>query len=195
MAVPLSQLGHLLVYLIRYGPAASFQESYGAHAYFPSVAKASAGLLGLLVLTAVALVGLARLVGSKRAAGQRQAPAASLGELVAVLMPLQLAIFIGQETIELLAAGGLTGLGDVPLLWGLAGQLPLAFLAALFLRWASIAVERAIDRLRFWLDVVAAPPTLAAPVAAAPVPVVSLAGADRSMAGRMRGPPRLSGAP
>lgn len=192
MAVPLSQLGHLLVYFMRYGPANSLQESYGAHAYFPSVAKASAGLLGLLVLVAVVLIGLARLVGRRRIAGQRQVPAAALPELVAVLLPLQLAIFIGQETIELLATGRLTSLEDVPLLWGLAGQLPVALLAAIFLRWASIAVERAIDRLSFWLDLVAAPPTLTASVAAAPVPVVILAGADRSMAGRKRGPPRLS---
>ena len=120
MAVPLSQLGHLLVYFMRYGPANSLQESYGAHAYFPSVAKASAGLLGLLVLVAVILVGLARLVGRRRIAGQRQVPAAALPELVAVLLPLQLAIFIGQETIELLATGRLTSLEDVPLLWGLA---------------------------------------------------------------------------
>lgn len=192
MAVPLSQLGHLLVYLVRYGLAGSFHESHGAHAYFPSIAKASAGLVGLLVLLAVALVALARLAGARRVTGHRRASAAALPELVAVLLPLQLAIFIAQETIELLAAGRLTGVGDVPLLWGLAGQLPVALLAALFLRWASIAVERAIDRLRFWLDLVVGPPTLAAPVTAAPVPVVSLAGADCSMAGRKRGPPRLS---
>ena len=194
MAVPLSQLGHVLAYIARYGLAGSFHESYGAHAYFPSIAKASAGLVGLLLLVAVALVGLARLVGSRRVTGQRRAQAAALPELVAVLVPLQLAIFIAQETIELLAAGRLTGLGDVPFLWGLAGQLPVALLAALFLRWASIAVERAIDRLRFWLDLVVPPPTMAAPVAAATAPVVSLAGADRSMAGRKRGPPQLSSA-
>jgi hypothetical protein len=195
MAVPLSQLGHILVYLVRYGLAGSFHESHGAHAYFPSIAKASAGLVGLLVLVAVALVGLARLVGARRVTGQRRSPAAALPELVAVLLPLQLAIFIAQETIELLAAGHLTGLGDVPLLWGLAGQLPVALLAAIFLRWASIAVERAIDRLRFSLDLVVAPRSLAAPLAAAPVPVVSwAAAADGSMAGRKRGPPRLSSA-
>ena len=192
MAVPLSQLGHVLSYLVRYGLGGSFHESYGAHGYFPSIAKASAGLVGLLVLVAVALVGLARLVGSTRITDQRRAQAAALSELVAVLLPLQLAIFIAQETIELLVAGRLTSLGDVPFLWGLAGQLPVALLAALFLRWGSIAVERAIDRLRFWLDLVVAPPTLAATVAAVPAPVVSLAGADRSMAGRKRGPPRLS---
>jgi hypothetical protein len=190
LALPLSQLGHLLAYLLRYGPAGLARESFGAHTYFPSVAGTSVGLLGLLVLAAVAVVGLARLVESRRSPGRQRSPRLALAELVAVLLPLQLAIFTAQETAELALAGHLNGLGDLPLLWGLAGQVPVACLGALFLRWASVAVEDAIGRLHFWLDLAVAPAPLLARPAVAPLPVLGPLSADGRMAGRKRGPPR-----
>lgn len=193
MAAPLSQLGHLLAYLVRYWPSGWSHESFGTHAYFPTMAGTSAGLLGLVVLATLAVVGLARLLVGRRHSSRRRTRGAALADLVAVLLPLQLAIFVTQETTELVLAGQLHSLADVPILWGLAGQVPVAGLAALFLHWASIAVERAIDRLNVWLDVVVASPRLTPPSPQLAQVLGLAATADGPTAGLERGPPpRLS---
>jgi hypothetical protein len=192
VTVPLSQLGHMLAYVLHYGAAAWPRQSFGDHAYFPLVVKTSAGLVGLLVLAALATVGLARLMRARRSADVT--PRSVRGrDLLVLLLPLQLAIFTTQEAVELTLAGQLHSLSDVPLLWGLAGQLPVACLAAVFLRWGAVAVPRAIHRLTLWLELAAEPPPLAtlvpAPSAGAVGPHPTGAG---PMAGRKRGPPEPS---
>lgn len=190
---PLSQLGHILGYVFHYGPASWPRQGLGAHAYFPVVAKTSAGLVGLLVLATLAAIGLARLLRARRSAPGTLPRPAPLGELIAVLVPLQVAIFVAQETVELTLAGQLNGVGDVPILWGLAGQLPVACLAALFLHWGSIAVPSAMRRLSLWLEPIAAAPPLPALVAAPAAHALPLAtSVERSMARRKRGPPLRS---
>jgi hypothetical protein len=71
----------------------------------------------------------------------------SLLDLAAVLFVLQLAAYVVQETAEA-AAGGFPrpGLEDL-LLWGSAGQLPVAALAALVLGWIEARLETAMVEL------------------------------------------------
>jgi hypothetical protein len=191
LSVPLSQLGHLVAYLLRYGPSAWSQQTVGVHAYFPSVAKTSATALGVVALGALAVVGVARLVEGVRSPGGRRPSRAPLLTLLAVLLPLQLAIFTTQETTEAVLAGHLHGFGDVPLLWGLAGQAPVACLAALFLAWASIAIDEAIHGFRVWLDRVVAPPPLPVLVAGTTSSGRNLGTPfDSSTTCPKRGPPR-----
>jgi hypothetical protein len=191
MTGPLSQLGHLLAYLLHYGGAARPRQSMGAHAYFPLVAKTSAGAAGLLVLGALAAAGVAALLRARRATPAERAPGIPVLRLLAVLLPLQLAIFTMQEAAELTATGQLRSLADLPLLWGLAGQVPVACLAAVFLHWASIAVTRAARGLSMALAAASGPAPLVALVAAPPVPAPAPAApAAGPMAGRKRGPPR-----
>lgn len=58
------------------------------------VARTSAGFLGLVLLAAIAVVGLGRLLEGRRSPGRQRVRGAVLADLVAVLLPLQLAIFI-----------------------------------------------------------------------------------------------------
>lgn len=191
MTGPLSQLGHMLAYLLHYGGAAWPRQAIGAHAYFPVVAKTSAAAVGLLVLGALAAAGTARLFQARRAAPDQRGPGIPLLRLLAVLLPMQLAIFTIQEAAELTLTGQLRGLGDVPLLWGLAGQLPVACLAALFLHWGSIAVARAVRGLSTALAAIGqAPPLAVATSAPPPHDPRPTAPSDGPMAGRKRGPPR-----
>lgn len=189
LAGPLSQLGHLLAYLVRYGSASWPEQSLGAHAYFPAVAKISAGLTGLLVLGAVAAVGLARLVHARRSPSREREVGAPVADLLAILLPLQLAVFVVQESGELLIAGQLHGLTDLPLMWGIAGQLPVALLAAVFLHWGSITVARAMRRLSLWLEPVAGPPPLAVPTGGHLALAAGLPAQADPLASRRRGPP------
>jgi hypothetical protein len=147
LALPMSQLGHLLAYAVRFGPDAVVRQSTGAHAYFPGMIQAGATATGAALLAILLLVGVARfLVGLRNdrlpAGGWPVAP------LLLTMLLLQLAIFTGQE----LAEASLFGLRAAPLEqllgWGMAGQLPVALLAALGLSWISARVRRAVARLR-----------------------------------------------
>jgi hypothetical protein len=111
------------------------------------------------------VVGAARLIAGRRIAQEGSPP---FVRLLAALYTIQLASFGAQETIEAIAGGG--QLSSVPalLLWGTAGQLPVAIGAALALRWlgarwrpalAAIAapVASCSQRFVFATELVAAP--------------------------------------
>jgi hypothetical protein len=160
LALPMSQLGHLLAYALRFGPEAAVRQSTGAHAYFPILLQAGAAALGGALLALLLLLGVARfMVGLRNdrfpEGGWPVAP------LLLTLLAAQLAIFAGQELVE----AWLVGLPAAPAAhlagWGLAGQLPVALLAALGLGWISARVRRAVRRLR------RARPTTARPMGAA----------------------------
>jgi hypothetical protein len=147
LALPMSQLGHLLAYAVRFGPDAVVRQSTGAHAYFPGLVQAGAAATGAALLAILLLVGVARfMVGLRNdrlpSGGWPVAP------LLLTMLLLQLAIFTGQELTE----ASLSGLRAAPpeqlLGWGLTGQLPVALLAALGLSWISARVRRAVARLK-----------------------------------------------
>jgi hypothetical protein len=138
-----SQAGHMLVYAVVYGPAAGQVQSTGAHGYFPAVVKTGFGLTAVFLLLALAAVGLARVLAGRRV---QTAPAPSFVRLVAMLFCLQLTFFVVQESIEM-AAGAPGASAAALLLWGSLGQLPVAVLAALALRWIAVRVAPAISSL------------------------------------------------
>ena len=146
-AVPLAQLGHLLAYLFRFGPEAVARQGTGAHAYFPQLLQAGATALGGALLAALLVVALGRfMVGVRNdripGGGRPVLP------LLLLLLAAQLAVYGGQELVESAAAGLTAPAPAVILGWGLAGQLPVALLAAFGLSWLSARVERAVRRLR-----------------------------------------------
>jgi hypothetical protein len=147
LALPMSQLGHLLAYCLRFGPDAVVRQSTGAHAYFPGLFQAGVAATGAALLALLLLVGLARFMVGLR---DDRLPSGGwpLAPLLLTMLLLQLAIFTGQE----LAEASLSGLRAAPaeqlLGWGMAGQLPVALLAALGLSWISARVRRAVARLK-----------------------------------------------
>ena len=147
LALPMSQLGHLLAYGVRFGPDAAVRQSTGAHAYFPALLQMgmvalAAALLGLLLLLGVArfMVGLRN--DRVPEGGWPVAP------LLLALFGVQLALFASQE----LAEAWLSALPPAPaehlLAWGVVGQFPVALLAAFGLSWISAGVRRAVRRLQ-----------------------------------------------
>lgn len=139
-----SQAGHILAYQLRYGPAAQQVQSSGAHAYFPSLTKTFAGLTAAAFLGCLFLVGLSRVLGGRR--DLRDQPVALL-RLAAALYTAQLTLFVGQEIVESHAAGIANGPGFELVLWGMIGQLPVALVAAVALRWLLGRVEPAVAGL------------------------------------------------
>jgi hypothetical protein len=151
-----SQAGHLLAFQLLFGSAAQHLQSSGAHAYFPLLAKTALGVVAAAVLAGLFVIGLARVVsGRSRVAAGSQS---SYVELVALLFTVQLACFIVQEVTEAAIAG--TGAASAPylLLWGTLGQLPVAAVAAIGLRWLWMRFESAVQELRAVLAMVSAPP-------------------------------------
>ena len=184
-----SQAGHLLAFQLVFGSAAQHLQSSGAHAYFPLLAKTALGVVAAAFLAGMFVIGLARMVSgrSRVAAGSQN----SYVELVALLFTVQLACFIVQEVTEAAIAG--TGAAPAPylLLWGTLGQLPVAAVAAIGLRWLWTRFESAVQELRAVLAMVRTPriPALAT-VQAWPAPngavlLLQLAGGPLSK----RGPP------
>jgi len=159
-----SQAGHLLAYLVRFGAAAQQIQSSGAHAYFPLVAKTALGAAAAALIGALLLVGLARILSGRRI-GSTAEP--SYVSLLAFLFSLQLAIFVAQEVAEGLIAGSSVGSAPGLMLWGTLGQLPIAAIGALALRWLSARVVIAAGLIR---DVVGATVTLR-PAPLVPIPV------------------------
>ena len=168
----------MVVYALVYGPAAGQLQSTGAHGYFPALAKTAFGLTAAFMLLGLAAVGLARLVAGRRVPA---APAPSFGRLLAMLFCLQLTLFVVQESIEM-AAGAPATSAPALLLWGSLGQLPVAVLAALALRWIAVRVAPAIAGLlqpmsgaiRLTAYVVALPARPLAVEAASPLETLSL---------------------
>ena len=142
----MSQAGHLLVFQIQFGSAALAVQGRGAHAYFPAFAKTSLGIVAAVILSAALVVGASRLLEGR----PRQAICAGptyLG-LLARLFSVQLAFFFAQETIEALMAGTAVPSSTHLLLFGTLGQLPVALIAALALKWLATRFETALITLR-----------------------------------------------
>lgn len=180
-----SQAGHLLAYQLRFGAAAGQLESTGVHTYFPMLLKTALGLVAAFAMLALIAVGAARLVAGRKL-GPAQAP--SFLRLVAMLFCLQLACFIVQETIEM-AAGAPSTTAPALLLWGTAGQLPVAALAALALRWLAVRVGPALARLLAPAEPALSLTVYAAAVSAWPALPVPIAAAHLAADFNRRGPP------
>lgn len=142
----LSQAGHLVVYQLRYGTAAQAVQSTGVHAYFPIVAKTSLGLAASVVVGALLIIGLSRFVASRATAVAAGGP--SYITLLASLFTIQVAFFGVQETTESLLAGMTAASAPQLLLLGAIGQLPVAALAAVALKWLFVRFEAALQLFR-----------------------------------------------
>ena len=184
-----SQAGHLLAFQLRFGSAAQHLQSSGAHAYFPLVAKSTLGAVASVFLAGIFVIGMARLLaGGSR---PRTTVHRSFVELLAALFTIQLSCFIIQEVGEAAVAGAGVDSAAHLLLWGTLGQLPVAAIAAIALRWLWTRFESAVDDLQAVLEVGHAPRTPAA-VAAAMWPVPDRALSLFQIAGGSlgkRGPP------
>jgi hypothetical protein len=144
--VVLSQLGHLLVYQLRFGAASQAVQSTGAHAYFPTLVKTSLGLGAATVLASLLLIGVARSVTG--ASGRAIADGPSYLRLLGALFTIQLVFFALQETVESIAAGSAVAGAPHVLLMGSIGQLPVAVLGALALKWLLVRFESAVTEIR-----------------------------------------------
>jgi hypothetical protein len=155
-----SQAGHLLTFQLLFGSAAQHLQSSGAHAYFPILAKTALGAVAAIVLAGMFVIGLARMVGRRSpvvAASQKP-----FIELVAILFTIQLTCFLVQEIAEAMIAGSAAASAPQLLLGGTMGQLPVAALAAICLRWLLTRFGSAVEELRALLATVSSPavPTL-----------------------------------
>jgi hypothetical protein len=187
--VGLSQLGHLLVYQLQFGSAAQTIQSTGAHAYFPAMVKTSAGLAAAVLLTSLLVIGASKILARGSLATAASSP--SFVRLLALLFTVQMACFALQETLESLAANMAVASAPHILLLGAVGQLPVAILGALAIKWLLLRFESAVTAIRIALSSVrisAAP--LAVRVAARPHldhDLVLMPAAGPSLA--KRGPP------
>lgn len=195
LGVPLSEAGHTLAYLARYGGQGLRIQSEGAHAYFPGLLQVVGGGLGLLLLAVLVVLGLGRIALGRRA-GLARSGAVPWGDLLLATAIVQLDVYIAQEVAETLASHQaltfslLLAIGG----WGLAGQLPVALLAAMGLSWLSGRLESAVARLRTLWHLASLGPRPPAPVAAlttllGDVPLPSVLAAVAGQALVKRGPP------
>ncbi len=144
LGVVASQAGHLLAYELRYGAAAQQLQSSGAHTYFPLVVKTGLGAAAAVLLIGLLAVGVARLAAGRPIP---QEPAPPFMRLLGVLFSLQLGCFVVQETVEAAVGGTPASSPAALLLWGTAGQLPVAMVAALVLRWLAVRLRPALAQL------------------------------------------------
>jgi hypothetical protein len=142
----LSQLGHLLVYQLQFGATAQIVQSTGAHAYFPTVVKTSLGLGAAAVLASLLVICAARFVTAARWRAIAGGP--SYVRLLGALFTVQLVFFTLQETAESMAAGTAVATAPHLLLMGSVGQLPVALLGALALKWLLVRFETAVTEIR-----------------------------------------------
>lgn len=187
LAIVGSQAGHVLAYGLRFGGAAATLQSSGAHAYFPSVVKPALGGTALAILAAMLAVGFARIAAGR---GVEHEPAPSLLRLLAVMYTLQLGCFAVQETAEAALSGASPSSASVLLLWGTIGQLPVAAVAAVALRWLLVRLRPAL--LVLWSRCKAAlqPMPYTPALVLVPITTESMRASD-GFAGaiRLRGPP------
>lgn len=186
-----SQAGHLLAYQVRFGAAAQAIQSSGAHSYFPLLAKTALGVAAAALIGGALFVGLARVLSGRRV---RVKSEPSYVNLLAGLFSIQLAAFAVQEVAESLIAGSNAGSAADLMLWGTLGQLPIAAVAALALRWLLSRVEAAIGVIRNVVSA-SAPMLPAAPVAIPFYPAPDRALLMSRVAGSSlakRGPPSSS---
>ena len=160
VAIAGSQAGHLLAYEVRFGSAAQQLQSTGAHAYFPVLVKTFLGTAAFALIASLFLIAFARLAAG-RSIERQSAP--SLLRLASVLYTLQLALFVVQESIEGSSAGEMV-------LWGLLGQLPVALIAAVALRWLLARLGPALARIGRRSELVLQPRSTSFALWPAPVP-------------------------
>jgi hypothetical protein len=141
-----SQAGHLLVYQLLYGSAALAVQSQGVHAYFPALVKTSLGMTAGLLLGAMLIIGVSRLLAVRP--GTTVAPGPTYFSLLAALFTVQITCFVLQESIESLVAGASVASAPHLILLGTIGQLPIAAVAALALKWLFVRFEAALVSLR-----------------------------------------------
>jgi hypothetical protein len=180
-----SQAGHLVAYQVRYGAAAEQIQSAGAHAYFPTVVKTGLGLLAAFVLLALVAIGLGRLLAGRRLDG---AAAPSFLRVVALLFCLQLTCFVVQESVEM-TAGAPVVTAPALLLWGTVGQLPVALVAALVLRWFAVRVAPAVAGLLAPAAAAIRLTPLTVPLVVCPAPIAIPLEDRLARAFSRRGPP------
>jgi hypothetical protein len=148
--VLLSQLGHLLVFQLLFGSSAQTVQSTGAHAYFPALAKTSAGLAAAAFLAILLVIGASNILA--RGPIVKPASSPSFVRLLALLFTVQMASFGIQETLESLAANMAVASAPQILLLGAVGQLPVAILGALALKWLLVRFESAVTAIRIALS-------------------------------------------
>jgi len=180
-----SQVGHLLASELRAGPRT------GAHGYVPALTTVALGVAGATVLAGILAVAAAHVARMGPRAALLPGSRPRLLDVSAVLFALQFALFLAQETLEAAACGA--ALPDIAglLLWGCLGQLPVAVLAAVVVRWLTSSVEAAVAEL-----VARTGQPLAAGAALAPVrrwtaARPALRCRPRARAASGRGPPKL----
>jgi hypothetical protein len=144
--VLLSQLGHLLVYELQFGAAAGGVQSTGSHAYFPGFAKTSLGLAAAAALVSLLIIGASRFATGSRVRTITGGP--SYMSLLGALFTIQLVFFTLQETAEAITAGAPVPTTLHLFLLGTVGQLPVAVLAALALKWLLVRFEAAVLTIR-----------------------------------------------
>ncbi len=160
-----AQAGHLLSYQLLFGAAAQQVQSSGAHAYFATLVKTSLGAAAAITLGALLLVGLARILRGRIQRGHSP----SFMRLLAALFTIQLAIFVGQETVEAALSNGYATPIDALLLLGTLGQLPAAAFAAFALRLLLVEVVPVLAEVRLYLT--APPQPLVLVAALTPLPI------------------------
>jgi hypothetical protein len=158
LAVLGSQAGHLLAYQLRFGAAAQTMQVSGAHAYFPTIAKTGLGAIAAITIGGLFMVGLARVLRGRALKQDQSAP--SYLRLIAAMYTIQLALFVGQELAEAAVAGVPPVSVMVLLFWGTLGQLPVAMLGALALRWLLTRIRSAVAVIRTAIVTVQTVPTL-----------------------------------
>lgn len=147
----LSQLGHTIAYAERCGACGPelVLLPAGMHAYFAGLFQLSTAAGGAALVAGLLLVGAVRLAAGRRL-DLRLHDGVPLLDLFLVTGAVQLQVYVVQETAEALLAGQALDAGFLltALAFGLTGQLPVALLAALALRWLSIRLHAAIRVLR-----------------------------------------------
>jgi len=188
-----SELGHAIVYYARFGSGAAARQATGMHAYFPALTGVLSAVLGGAALAVLLAVAAARSLAPGPAA-RRVRATARFFDVLPALFAAQVLLFVGQETIESLAAGGaVPSLGEL-VFWAALGQLPAAAVVAAALTWLLARLESVWTAL---VDGVARllgepwTPVPARSLRLQPAPALLLASAFPA-AFRKRGPPSCS---
>jgi hypothetical protein len=145
----LAELGHQLGFVERNGARGFALEAVGVHQYFPTLMSVVGAGLGGAALAILLVLSLGRLALGG-ALGRAPQLAVPVRRLLPLLLALQLAVYLTQETSEALASGQLVTARWLmsTLVWGLAAQAPVALLAALALSWLSTRLDCAIAAIR-----------------------------------------------
>jgi hypothetical protein len=186
-ALAAAEVGHMLVYQTRFAGEPVPPSIQAAHGYLPPLLTVVTGLMGAAILALLLLVAAAH-VAAGRVDRQRVARRPSLIDLWAALFVLQLCIFGVQELAEAATAGRAALSPAELLLWGVFGQVPASFLAAVALRWAATTFEAALIRLRTRIGA-PAPRHVSQAAPRRPAPARSTLAQTAGPSLRKRGPP------